>query len=62
MENQVHGVYFNITAICPDGTTKPGAIGCGNVTSNDEVCGVCVFFLFKKNCLVCFLMKKIKLL
>ncbi|XP_075803400.1 integrin beta-8 isoform X2 [Microtus pennsylvanicus] len=37
MENHVHGVYFNITAICPDGTRKPGAIGCGNVTSNDEV-------------------------
>ncbi|XP_038193862.1 integrin beta-8 [Arvicola amphibius] len=37
MENQIHGVYFNITAICPDGTRKPGAIGCGNVTSNDEV-------------------------
>lgn len=47
MENQVHGVYFNITAICPDGTRKPGAIGCGNVTSNDEVCGVCFSCLRK---------------
>ncbi|EGW04269.1 Integrin beta-8 [Cricetulus griseus] len=37
VENQVHGVNFNITAICPDGARKPGAIGCGNVTSNDEV-------------------------
>lgn len=44
VENQVHGVNFNITAICPDGARKPGAIGCGNVTSNDEV-GGCVFFI-----------------
>ncbi|XP_027788547.1 integrin beta-8 [Marmota flaviventris] len=37
VENQVQGVYFNITAICPDGARKPGTDGCGNVTSNDEV-------------------------
>ncbi|KAF4019989.1 hypothetical protein G4228_012059, partial [Cervus hanglu yarkandensis] len=37
VENQVKGIYFNITAICPDGTRKPGTDGCGNVTSNDEV-------------------------
>ncbi|XP_012879439.1 PREDICTED: integrin beta-8 [Dipodomys ordii] len=37
VENQVHGVLFNVTAICPDGARKPGAVGCGNVTSNDEV-------------------------
>ncbi|XP_033613030.1 integrin beta-8 isoform X2 [Fukomys damarensis] len=36
-ENQVPGVYFNITAICPDGARKPGLDGCGNVTSKDEV-------------------------
>lgn len=45
VENQVKGVYFNITAICPDGTRKAGTDGCGNVTSNDEVCG-CAFFPF----------------
>lgn len=48
VENQVKGIYFNITAICPDGTRKPGTDGCGNVTSNDEVCG-CAFFRFKVN-------------
>ncbi|XP_023446130.2 integrin beta-8 isoform X2 [Dasypus novemcinctus] len=37
VENQVQGIYFNITAICPDGTRKPGTDGCRNVTSNDEV-------------------------
>uniref|UniRef100_G1S411 Integrin beta n=1 Tax=Nomascus leucogenys TaxID=61853 RepID=G1S411_NOMLE len=37
LENQVQGVYFNITAICPDGSRKPGTEGCRNVTSNDEV-------------------------
>ncbi|XP_007532323.1 integrin beta-8 isoform X1 [Erinaceus europaeus] len=37
VENQVKGVYFNITAICPDGARKPGTDGCRNVTSNDEV-------------------------
>ncbi|XP_023400139.1 integrin beta-8 isoform X2 [Loxodonta africana] len=37
VENQVQGVYFNVTAICPDGSRKPGTDGCRNVTSNDEV-------------------------
>uniref|UniRef100_A0A8I3WHF1 Integrin beta n=1 Tax=Callithrix jacchus TaxID=9483 RepID=A0A8I3WHF1_CALJA len=37
VENQVQGIYFNITAICPDGSRKPGMDGCRNVTSNDEV-------------------------
>ncbi|XP_007980118.3 integrin beta-8 isoform X2 [Chlorocebus sabaeus] len=37
VENQVQGVYFNITAICPDGSRKPGMEGCRNVTSNHEV-------------------------
>ncbi|XP_067602287.1 integrin beta-8 isoform X1 [Pseudorca crassidens] len=37
VENQIKGIYFNITAICPDGSRKPGTDGCGNVTSNDEV-------------------------
>ncbi|XP_063095306.1 integrin beta-8 isoform X2 [Cavia porcellus] len=37
VENQVQGVYFNVTAICPDGARKPGTDGCGNVTSSDEV-------------------------
>lgn len=37
VENQVRGVYFNITAICPDGARKTGTEGCQNVTSNDEV-------------------------
>ncbi|EAW93724.1 integrin, beta 8, isoform CRA_a, partial [Homo sapiens] len=48
VENQVQGIYFNITAICPDGSRKPGMEGCRNVTSNDEVCG-CAFFPFKIN-------------
>ncbi|XP_076978341.1 integrin beta-8 isoform X2 [Tamandua tetradactyla] len=37
VENQVQGIYFNITAICPDGTRRPGTDGCRNVSSNDEV-------------------------
>ncbi|XP_049749247.1 integrin beta-8 isoform X2 [Elephas maximus indicus] len=37
VENQVQGVYFNVTAICPDGSRKLGTDGCRNVTSNDEV-------------------------
>lgn len=48
VENQVKGIYLNITAICPDGTRRPGTEGCRNVTSNDEVCG-CAFFLFQVN-------------
>ncbi|XP_036183845.1 integrin beta-8 isoform X3 [Myotis myotis] len=37
VENQVKGIYLNITAICPDGTRRQGTEGCRNVTSNDEV-------------------------
>ncbi|XP_004702767.1 integrin beta-8 [Echinops telfairi] len=37
LENQVRGVSFNITAICPDGSRKPGVDGCKNVTNSDEV-------------------------
>jgi hypothetical protein len=59
LENQVHGVHFNITAICPDGARKPGISGCGNVTSNDEVCGS-MFFLFKTIFWCAFLKKKNK--
>lgn len=51
VENQVKGIYVNITAICPDGTRRPGAEGCGNVTSNDEVCG-CAWLPFQVNYVV----------
>ncbi|XP_040820820.1 integrin beta-8 [Ochotona curzoniae] len=37
VENRVPGIYFNITAICPDGARRPGMEGCSNVTSNNEV-------------------------
>lgn len=37
VESKVPGVYFNVTAICPDGSRKLGTEGCSNVTSSDEV-------------------------
>lgn len=57
VENQVKGIYLNITAICPDGTRRRGTEGCRNITSNDEVSmWVCVFPISSKlSCLVCFL-------
>uniref|UniRef100_A0A4X2K8A4 Integrin beta n=2 Tax=Vombatus ursinus TaxID=29139 RepID=A0A4X2K8A4_VOMUR len=37
VENQIPGVHFTITAICPDGSRHTGMEGCRNVTSSDEV-------------------------
>ncbi|XP_051819161.1 integrin beta-8 isoform X1 [Antechinus flavipes] len=37
VENQIQGVHFTITAICPDGSRHTGMEGCRNVTSSDEV-------------------------
>ncbi|XP_043545722.1 integrin beta-8 isoform X2 [Chiloscyllium plagiosum] len=37
VDNQINGVYVNITAICPDGTKHQGQIKCRNVKANDAV-------------------------
>nr|XP_033786815.1 integrin beta-8 isoform X2 [Geotrypetes seraphini]XP_033786816.1 integrin beta-8 isoform X2 [Geotrypetes seraphini] len=37
VENPIRGLHVNITALCPDGTRKPGMEGCTNVKSNDKV-------------------------
>ncbi|XP_032602597.3 integrin beta-8 isoform X9 [Taeniopygia guttata] len=36
-DNQIQGLHFNITAICPDGSKKTGMEGCKNVGYNKEV-------------------------
>lgn len=38
VDNQIQGLHFNITAICPDGSKKTGMEGCKNVGYNKEVC------------------------
>ncbi|XP_074693154.1 integrin beta-8 isoform X4 [Strix aluco] len=37
VDNQIQGLHFNITAICPDGSKKTGMEGCKNVGYNEEV-------------------------
>nr|XP_021393942.1 integrin beta-8 isoform X5 [Lonchura striata domestica] len=37
VDNQIQGLHFNITAICPDGSKKTGMEGCKNVGYNKEV-------------------------
>nr|XP_020848928.1 integrin beta-8 isoform X3 [Phascolarctos cinereus] len=37
VENQIPGVHFTISAMCPDGSRHTGMEGCRNVTSSDEV-------------------------
>ncbi|XP_029444906.1 integrin beta-8 [Rhinatrema bivittatum] len=37
VDNPIKGLQINITALCPDGTRKPGLEGCTNMKSNDEV-------------------------
>ncbi|XP_074430925.1 integrin beta-8 isoform X1 [Larus michahellis] len=37
VDNQMQGLHFNITAICPDGSKKTGMEGCKNVRYNEEV-------------------------
>ncbi|NXA15930.1 ITB8 protein, partial [Sapayoa aenigma] len=37
VNNQIQGLHFNITAICPDGSKKSGMEGCKNVGYNKEV-------------------------
>ncbi|NXQ59112.1 ITB8 protein, partial [Anthoscopus minutus] len=37
VDNQIQGLHFNITAICPDGSKKSGMEGCKNVGYNKEV-------------------------
>ncbi|KAJ7396284.1 integrin subunit beta 8 [Pitangus sulphuratus] len=37
VDNQIQGLNFNITAICPDGSKKTGMEGCKNVGYNKEV-------------------------
>lgn len=38
VDNQIQGLHFSITAICPDGSKKTGMEGCKNVGYNKEVC------------------------
>ncbi|XP_066052202.1 integrin beta-8 isoform X1 [Chamaea fasciata] len=37
VDNQIQGLHFNITAICPDGSKKTGMEGCKHVGYNKEV-------------------------
>ncbi|XP_043920641.1 integrin beta-8 [Protopterus annectens] len=37
IDNPVRDLYVTATAICPDGKTNPGTVGCSNVRSTDEV-------------------------
>lgn len=53
VENRVPGIYFNITAICPDGARRPGMEGCSNVTSNNEVRVSVLSDLQTLSCLTC---------
>ncbi|RXM32124.1 Integrin beta-8 [Acipenser ruthenus] len=37
VESLTKGVFVNVTAICPDGSTSPGLKKCGNVKPNEKV-------------------------